>query len=65
MAHPKRKHSKTRRDIKRASNSKLDTPGASICPACNQPKPAHHVCPQCGEYKGIKYVVKKEKTKKK
>lgn len=61
MAHPKRKHSKTRRDKKRASNSKLTTPSSSLCPACNQSKPAHKVCPQCGEYKGIKYIVKKEK----
>jgi large subunit ribosomal protein L32 len=64
MAHPKRKHSKTRRDKKRAQ-TKLATPGSSLCPACKQPKPAHKVCPQCGEYKGKKYVVKKEKKAKK
>ncbi|MBU1086061.1 MAG: 50S ribosomal protein L32 [Candidatus Omnitrophica bacterium] len=65
MAHPKRKHSKTRRDKKRAGNSTLATPSSSLCPACQQPKPAHHICPQCGEYKGIKYVEKKEKKTKK
>ena len=64
MAHPKRKHSKTRRDTKRASNSKLAVPDSSNCPACNQPKPSHKICPQCGEYKGIKYIIKKEKEKK-
>ena len=63
MAHPKRKHSKTRRDKKRA-NTKLDTPAMSVCPSCHQPKLPHKVCPHCGMYKDVKYVEKKEKVKK-
>ncbi len=64
MAHPKRKHSKTRRDKKRA-NTKLSDPAMSVCPSCHQPKLPHHVCPHCGMYKTTKYVQKKEKVKKK
>ena len=64
MAHPKRKHSKTRRDKKR-THIKLEAPSASICPECKQVKQPHHVCPHCGVYKGIKYVEQKEKKPKK
>jgi len=64
MAHPKRKHSKTRRDKKR-THKKLKSPSMSICPNCKQPKPPHRVCPHCGQYKNTQYVVKKEKKQKK
>ena len=60
MAHPKRKHSVTRRDKKR-THQKLEGPNASVCPSCKQPKMAHRVCPHCGQYKGKQYIVKKEK----
>ena len=64
MAHPKRKHSKTRRDKSR-THQKLVTPQTSVCPACHQPKLSHRVCPHCGQYKGKQYIVKKEKKPKK
>ena len=63
MAHPKRKHSKTRRDKKRA-NTKLTGPAISVCPSCHQPKEPHRVCLHCGMYKETKYIQKKEKVKK-
>ncbi|MCP4650750.1 MAG: 50S ribosomal protein L32 [PVC group bacterium] len=64
MAHPKRKHSTTRRDKKR-THQKLSAPAISVCPECKQPKTPHCICPHCGTYKGKKYVEKKEKKPKK
>ena len=64
MAHPKRKHSKTRRDKGRA-HTKLEGPALSLCPHCQQPKAPHRICPHCGMYKDKKYIEKKEKTPKK
>ena len=37
MANPKRRHSKTRRD-KRRANWKISVNSISICPRCNQSK---------------------------
>ncbi|MBI4845570.1 MAG: 50S ribosomal protein L32 [Candidatus Omnitrophica bacterium] len=64
MAHPKRKHSKTRTD-KRRTHKKLKTPNLALCPECKQPKVPHRICPHCGTYKGKKYIIKKEKKPKK
>ena len=64
MAHPKRKHSKTRRDKKR-THKKTAAPAVSICPNCKQPKKPHQACRFCGEYKGKKYIEIKEKKPKK
>ncbi len=50
MPNPKRRHSKARRDRRRAHDH-LQTPGTSVCPNCNEPKLPHRVCPHCGFYK--------------
>ncbi|RKY36662.1 MAG: 50S ribosomal protein L32 [Candidatus Omnitrophota bacterium] len=63
MAHPKRKHSTTRRDKKR-THQKLSMPAVSVCPVCNQMKQPHSVCSHCGQYKEEKYIQIKEKKKK-
>jgi large subunit ribosomal protein L32 len=55
MAHPKRKHTKTRRN-KRRSHDRLTTPNLSNCPQCQQPKPPHRVCLHCGYYKGREII---------
>ena len=55
MAHPKRKHTKTRRD-KRRTHDKLETPNLSTCPQCRQPKLPHRVCSHCGYYKGVEVI---------
>ena len=49
MPNPKRRHSKARRD-KRRANWKLRTQSISTCPHCNQPKLPHRVCDNCGYY---------------
>ena len=55
MPIPKRKHSKARRD-KRRANWKLTIPGLVECPQCHAEKVPHHVCPVCGFYKGKSIV---------
>jgi len=51
MAVPKKKTSKSRKNMRRAHDF-LTTPSLSICPQCKSPKMPHRVCPSCGTYKG-------------
>jgi large subunit ribosomal protein L32 len=51
MAHPKHKHSKTRRD-KRRTHDKAVVPTLSTCQNCGTTVQYHRVCPECGHYKG-------------
>ncbi len=61
MPNPKRKHSRARRD-KRRANWKISPLDISVCPECNQPKLPHQVCHACGSYKGRIVVRIKEET---
>jgi large subunit ribosomal protein L32 len=51
MAVPKKKTSKSKRDMRR-SHDALNAPGLSLCPQCKEPKQPHRACPACGSYKG-------------
>lgn len=51
MPNPKRRHSKARRDKRRAHDA-LALPALSKCPNCHEPKMPHRVCRNCGYYKG-------------
>lgn len=51
MAVPKKKTSKSKRDMRR-SHDNLNAPGISLCSQCKEPKQPHRVCPSCGTYKG-------------
>ncbi|MFO8060464.1 MAG: 50S ribosomal protein L32 [Bacillota bacterium] len=51
MAVPKKKHSRARRDRRRAQ-TKVTVPQLTECPRCHEMKRPHHVCPNCGYYKG-------------
>jgi large subunit ribosomal protein L32 len=55
MPNPKRCHSRTRRDTRRAHDA-LSTPGKSLCTSCFEPKAPHQVCPHCGSYKGREVI---------
>lgn len=55
MPNPKRRHSRARRDKRRAHDA-LVPPGVSICPNCQERKLPHRVCPHCGHYKGREVV---------
>lgn len=61
MAVPKRKVSKARRDKRRSSTWKLDTPALSKCPKCGEYNLTHRVCKACGFYGG-KIVVAHEEA---
>lgn len=52
MAVPKRKKSKSRRDMRRSQHIRLAAPSLSTCANCNAPKMPHRVCASCGYYKG-------------
>jgi len=59
--HPKRKHSKGRRDRRRAQDA-LQPRSLVACSNCGSMRLAHTVCPSCGFYDGREVVqVKKEK----
>lgn len=63
MANPKRRHSRSRRD-KRRANWKLDTPSFLNCTNCGNLVMPHRACSACGHYNGkiaIMIKVKKEK----
>lgn len=62
MANPKRRHSKSRRD-KRRAHWKACAPNLSVCPQCKEPKLPHQVCPNCGYYNGVEIIKKKKKEK--
>ncbi|HEX5774148.1 MAG TPA: 50S ribosomal protein L32, partial [Geomobilimonas sp.] len=51
MAVPKKKTSKSRKNMRRAHDF-LTPPNVSTCPQCKAPKLPHRACPSCGTYKG-------------
>lgn len=61
MPNPKRRHSKARRDKRRAHDA-LTAPSLSRCSNCQEPKVPHRVCPACGYYKGREVVATEETT---
>ena len=59
MPNPKTRHSKARRDKRRAHDA-LSRPGQSTCPSCGETKQPHRACPSCGEYRGRAVIEGKE-----
>jgi large subunit ribosomal protein L32 len=61
MANPTHRHTRTRRD-KRRANWKGSMPTLAACPECTEPKMPHRVCPSCGTYNKRKVleIVEKE-----
>ena len=55
MPNPKRRHSKMRKNSRRAHDF-LTTNSLSTCPQCHEKKMPHHVCPRCGFYKGREVI---------
>ena len=52
MAVPKGKVSKARRDKRRSSVWKLETPGIVTCPKCGAYRLPHRMCKNCLTYNG-------------
>ena len=69
MAVPKQRHTKSRRNKRRAQIF-LKAPIFAKCPKCAKPVLSHIVCKNCGYYKGreiidvLKKLTKKEKKNK-
>ncbi len=61
MANPTSRHSKSRKN-KRRANWKGSVPNIAKCPDCGEMRLPHRVCPSCGSYKGkeILNIVEKE-----
>lgn len=59
MAVPKKKTSKSRRDMRRAHHA---LPSSSVveCPNCGEVKLPHHVCGSCGHYDGREVVAQSD-----
>lgn len=51
MAVPKKKVSKSRRNMRR-SHHRLTVDAHAECPNCGELKRPHHVCGSCGHYDG-------------
>lgn len=64
MPNPKRKHTRSRRDMRRSANSKLDAVQTVSCSNCGAQRLSHNVCPACGFYKDrvVVAVAKAEKS---
>lgn len=65
MANPKKKHTRMRRNMRRAENWRISTINLSKCSHCGKSALSHQVCPECGFYAGELIVprkIKKEKT---
>jgi len=55
MAVPKKKVSKSRRDMRRSHHA-LAAPRVGECPNCGEIKMPHHICRACGFYDGREVV---------
>lgn len=55
MAHPKRRHSVSRKHMRRAHDF-LASPHLSKCPKCGQQSRRHQVCGYCGHYRGVEVI---------
>ncbi|MBE7535114.1 MAG: 50S ribosomal protein L32 [Anaerolineales bacterium] len=63
--HPKRKHSRSRRDSRRAHDA-LQPRNLIACSNCGSMRLPHTVCPNCGFYEGREVIaIKKDKKKSK
>ncbi len=51
MAVPKKKVSKSRRDMRRSHHA-LPQIRSGECTNCGERKLSHHMCPKCGHYRG-------------
>jgi len=52
MPNPKKKHTRSRRDMRRSQNSKLEIKELRPCPNCGELGQPHRVCKSCGYYDG-------------
>lgn len=51
MAVPKKRHSRSRTNKRKAVWKRIDKPGLVECPQCRELKMPHRACLSCGYYK--------------
>ena len=51
MAVPKKKKSRSRRDMRR-SHDRVSMIGVTTCQQCHEPVLPHRICRECGTYRG-------------
>lgn len=52
MAVPKRRTSRSKRDMRRQQHDKVAAPTLVACANCGEPAVPHRACAACGFYKG-------------
>ena len=52
MAVPKKRSSRSVRDMRRSHHALEFTAAIELCPNCAEPKLRHRVCEHCGQYRG-------------
>jgi large subunit ribosomal protein L32 len=52
VAVPKRRTSRSKRNMRRANHDKVTAVQLVACANCGEPSVPHRVCPSCGHYKG-------------
>jgi large subunit ribosomal protein L32 len=52
VATPKRRKSRSRRNMRRQQHDKVAAPNIVACPNCGEPVVPHRACASCGHYKG-------------
>lgn len=52
MPVPKRKTSKSRRNLRRSHHARAIPSQVMDCPQCGEPSAMHRICAHCGFYKG-------------
>jgi large subunit ribosomal protein L32 len=58
MAVPKRRKSRSKRDMRRAHwVASLAVPTLVVCPNCGEAKVPHRICPSCGYYNGRQIII--------
>ena len=62
MAVPKRRTSRSKRNMRRANHDKVTAPNLVSCPNCGEPKVSHRACASCGHYNGREVVAGAAKT---
>ncbi len=63
MATPKKKVSKSRRNMRRfAAGNKLEKTTVGTCTNCSEPTRPHRVCGSCGHYEGKAVLATKKKA---
>ena len=55
MANPKRRHSVSRKRMRRAHDA-LVSPRLGVCSKCGQQNRSHQICGYCGYYRGVEVI---------